>query len=273
MFRGRSEGEHPSGRRPLQPPRKEEDERLETSAMAVEARVEADHWWFRGRRRLVGRILRDLGVPPGARVLDVGSGTGTNLRLLSELGFSRVVGLDRSEASPRFCRDKRLGEVERGDLCALPFAEGSFDLVLATDVLEHVDAEDRALAEIRRVLCPGGLLLATVPAFRALWGLQDEVSHHRRRYRRGELLARIGACGLEAERCFHFNVLLFAPIWLARQLLRLLRVRVASENEINAPWLNAVLTRLFAFDVDWASRLRPPFGVSLLAVARRPSVS
>ncbi len=244
---------------------------MEETALAVEARVEADHWWFRGRRRLVQHMLRDLDVERGDRVLDVGTGTGAHLRLLAELGFSNVVGLDRSEASIRFCREKRLGVAPRGDLRALPFAASTFDLVLATDVLEHVAEEARAIGEIRRVLRPGGLALVTVPAFPALWGLQDEVSHHLRRYRRRELVAGLERGGLAVERCFHFNALLFGPIWLARRLLRLLRVRLASENEINTPWINAILAAVFAFDVDWAPRLRPAFGVSLLAVARRPA--
>lgn len=242
---------------------------MEDTALAVEASVEADHWWFRGRRRLVGRMLGELGLERRDRVLDVGIGTGSHLRLLAELGFSNVVGLDRSEASIRFCREKQLGIAPRGDLGDLPFAAESFDLVLATDVLEHVAPEQRAIAEIRRVLRPGGLALVTVPAFPALWGLQDEVSHHLRRYRRHELVARLQGGGLAVERCFHFNALLIAPIWLTRQLLRLFRVRLASENQINTPWINAVLAAVFAVDVDWAPRLRPAFGVSLLAVARR----
>ena len=160
---------------------------METSAQAIEDRVEATHWWFRGRRALVARCIAGLGVPAEARVLDVGSGTGSNLRMLREIGFRRVVGLDLSEAALRCCHAKQLGSVQRADVCALPFRDASFDLVLATDVLEHVRDEARAVAELHRVLRPGGALVATVPAFMGLWGLQDEVSHHLRRYRRPEV--------------------------------------------------------------------------------------
>ena len=243
---------------------------MERATQAVEAHIERDHWWFRGRRRLVAATIRAFGIPPSAQVLDVGCGTGSNLRLLVELGFGDVTGLDRSEDAIRWCREKQLPPVERGDLCALPFPEDHFDLVLATDVLEHIDEPDAGVAELRRVLRPGGTLIVTVPAFESLWGLQDDVSHHKRRYRRDELVVQLRAGGFTVARSFHFNFLLFVPIWLARQLIRWLGVEVASENEINTRWLNALLARIFAFDVWAAPRLRPRFGVSILAVARCP---
>jgi len=246
---------------------------LETSALALEARVEADHWWFRGRRRLLGQLIRDLGLAKVDRVLDVGCGAGANLRLLSDLGMPSVVGLDRNLASIRFCREKGLGEIEQGDLRHLPFAAESFDLVLATDVLEHIDDDQLAVEEIHRVLRPGGTALLTVPAFPSLWGLQDEISHHHRRYQREPFLRIVERGGLIVDRSFYFNTLLFAPIWLARQVLRLVPGVVDNENAINTRWLNAVLARIFAFDVDWAPRLQPGFGVSLLAVTRRPAAS
>jgi SAM-dependent methyltransferase len=246
---------------------------VETSAQAIEDRVEATHWWFRGRRALVARAIAGLGVAGDARVLDVGSGTGSNLRMLRDLGFRRVVGLDRSAAALRHCASKQLGGVQRADVCALPFRDASFDLVLATDVLEHVRDEARALAEIHRVLRPGGALVATVPAFMALWGRQDDVSHHLRRYRRDELVRGLAAGGFAVRRSFYFNYLLFAPIWLARRLIRWLRIEIASENELNPAWLDALLGGVFALDVRSAPLLRLPFGVSILATGHRPAAA
>jgi SAM-dependent methyltransferase len=242
---------------------------VETSAQAIEDRVEATHWWFRGRRALVARAIAGLGITGEARVLDVGSGTGSNLRMLRDLGFRRVVGLDRSAPALRHCLGKQLGSVQRADVCALPFRDASFDLVLATDLLEHVRDESRAVAEMHRVLRPGGALVATVPAFMGLWGRQDDVSHHLRRYRRGDLVRGLAAGGFAVRRSFYFNYLLFAPIWLARRLMQWLRIEVASENQLNTPWLDALLGGVFALDVRSAPLLRPPFGVSILATGRR----
>jgi SAM-dependent methyltransferase len=242
---------------------------MDIAAYAVEAAVEADHWWFVGRRLLFSDIIKGFDLPPDAEILDVGTSTGTNLRLLRDLGFTRITGVDKSPEAIRFCAAKELGEVRLGDVCALPFANQWFDLILATDVIEHVEDDLSALRELRRVLKPGGSLLLTVPAFPLLWGLQDDVSHHKRRYRLNQLLERLQNADLPQRRYFHFNYLLFLPILASRRLMRVLKIRVASEGQINAGWLNRALTLLFRFDVKTASRLRPPIGVSALVIATR----
>lgn len=242
---------------------------MDAAVYAVDAALEATHWWYVGRRRLFTKTIAALGVPPDAPVLDVGTSAGTNLRMLRDAGFTRVTGLDTSPEAVRFCAEKKLPEVALGDLLAMPFPDDHFALVLATDVIEHVDDDARALAEIVRVLRPGGHALVTVPAFPSLWGLQDEVSHHKRRYRMPELLERVRASGLEPVRSFHFNYLLFGPIWLARQLMRWKRPDVRSESELNTPLVNKLLSAVFALDIDTAPRVRVPFGVSALVLARK----
>jgi SAM-dependent methyltransferase len=244
---------------------------MEASSYCYEDRVEADHWWFRGRRALFGRVLRSIPVASDSRVLDAGTSSGTNLRLLRDLRFTNYVGLELSAEAIALCRQKGLGPIERGDICNMPFAERSFAFVFATDVIEHVERDDLALSEIRRVLVPGGHCLVTVPAFPSLWGHQDIVSHHLRRYRRGPLLAAIKAAGLEPVRVYHFNYLLFLPIWCMRMLMRKFVKQPTNENKVNAPLLNAVLHAVFSLDVLTAPILRPPFGVSLLVLCRRPA--
>ncbi len=242
---------------------------METATYAVEARVEQDHWWFVGRRRLFAREIARMGLPSSARILDVGSSTGTNLRMFRALGFTDVTGLDCSADAIRFCEEKALGPVLLGDARALPFPDASLDLVLATDILEHLDDDRLGMREIRRVLAPGGRALVTVPAFESLWGLQDEVAQHRRRYRMQPLLARLRQEGLRPVRDYHFNFILFGPIWLARQIIRWLGLQLESENQVNTPLVNRILTGLFEVDVWLAPHLAPPFGVSILAVAEK----
>lgn len=240
---------------------------MEDSTYAIEAGIEATHWWFTGRRRLVGRMISALGIDRDARILDIGTSTGTNLRMLRALGFRHCEGLDASDEAVRWCAEKGYGKVTRGDATALPFPDASFDLVLATDIIEHVDDDAAALREMRRVLKPDGRVLITVPAFMLLWGLQDRIGHHKRRYRARDLLARAGQSGLRVRQAFYFNYLLFLPILLARVLIRLTNPRLQNENQINSPMINRVLTAIFRFDVWSAPKLKPPFGVSYLAVA------
>lgn len=244
---------------------------MEASVYEVDARVQETHWWYVGRRRLFLDRIERLGVSPSAPVLDVGPSAGTNLRMLADAGFENVVGIDMSRDAATFCRDAHLAPVVIGDGTRMPFRDASFDLVLATDFVEHLDDDRAALREIERVLRPGGHCLITVPAFASLWGLQDELAHHKRRYARKEILAALDDAGLTATESFHFNYLLFAPIWLARQLFKLKRPNVKSESDINTPLVNRILRLIFAADVASAPNLHPPFGVSCLVVARKPA--
>jgi len=244
---------------------------MEIATYAIEAEVEATHWWFAGRRRLFAREIDKTGLPRTSRVLDVGTSTGANLRLLRDLGFHAVEGLDFSNEAIRYCRDKGLGLVRYGDVRSMPFADESFDLLLATDIIEHVDDDIGALRQLNRALKPGGHLLVTVPAFPSLWGLQDKVSHHKRRYRLLGLKAKVEAAGFTVERRYYFNFILFAPIFLARQIIRIagLDNRLKSENEVHSAGINSILMPIFALDTRLAPMLRLPFGVSILMLARK----
>jgi SAM-dependent methyltransferase len=190
--------------------------------------------------------------------------------VLRNIGARRVVACDLSVDALRLSGSE--ATLARADATRLPFRSDSIDLLLAADVIEHLDDDREALREFVRVLRPGGHLVLTVPAFPSLWGPQDIVAQHRRRYRRSPLLALIEGAGVRVSTCFHFNYVLFTPIWMARKILLALGVRVASENQINTSLLNRVLTRVFFADVDTAPVLKPPFGVSLCVVAAKPGV-
>jgi SAM-dependent methyltransferase len=242
---------------------------MEATTLAVEAEVEETHWWFAGRRRLFGRELTFSGLTSQSIVLDVGTGTGANLRMLHDLNVRRVTGLDCDETSIRFCDSKGLGNVRLGDICAMPFADRRFDFVIATDVIEHVDNDVAALREIARVLNNGGKALIAVPAFSSLWGLQDIVAHHKRRYRLRPLLQKMRDAGLDPVRSYYFNYLLFMPIWLARRLISLFGIKRDSEAEFNSPLLNKFFSIIFTIDTHTAPLLHPPFGVSILAIGEK----
>ena len=242
---------------------------MDYATYEVETQVEATHWWFVGRRKLFRSIVENIGLAPAAAILDIGTSTGTNLRMLREAGFVNVRGLDLHEEAIRWCADKGLGQVDKGDICNIPSDNNVYDLVLATDIIEHVDDDITALREIARVLKPGGHAIVTVPAFQALWGLQDTVSHHKRRYRKQGLVNKLCQAGFVAEECFYFNYLLFLPIWLARQIIRLLGLKLSSENELNSLFMNKALSLVFSFDIATARKINPVFGVSALAVVKK----
>ncbi len=244
---------------------------MQAATFAAEAEVEESHWWFVGRRKLFGRLIHGMSLSPRAEIVDVGTSTGTNLRMLRDHGFTNVEGVDLSPEALRYCESKGLGQVRLGSILDLPYQDESFELALATDIIEHVDRDDLALAEIYRVLRPGGRAIITVPAFMSLWGPQDVVAEHRRRYRRRQLIERIEQAGLHVVDSYYFNYLLFVPIFVARKLLRLFKIPIRSENDVNFGLMNAVLRGVFGFDT-WSARVvRPPFGVSIMAVCQKPN--
>jgi SAM-dependent methyltransferase len=244
---------------------------VENAAFAAEAEAEKSHWWFVGRRHLFASELERANLRRDARIIDIGTGTGSTLRMLRDLGYSRVTGIDPSEEAIGYCASKGLGPVTKGSLSKLKFDNDSFDFVFATDVLEHVENDLQGLEEICRVLSPGCQALITVPAFKMLWGLQDRQALHKRRYRKNALLNLISAAGLHPVKAYYFNYLLFVPILLARKGIDLLGVNLSSENQLNTQALNTMLGAIFRFDIRTAPIVRPPFGVSILVVAMKPA--
>ena len=232
-------------------------------------RVEQEHWWYTGRRKILAGFVEQIcrQVPDRRpRILDVGCGTGANLLMLSEYGDAE--GVDISEDALAFCRERGLDKVRLGAGEQLPYDDGTFDLVTALDVVEHMDDDLAGLREMRRVLRPGGRVLLFVPTFMFLWGLQDDVSNHRRRYRLPELRRVLEQAGFEIERTTYANITFFLPILVMRQLMRLTGVKAESENNINVSALNGVLGSVFGAE-SWLLRvMNLPFGVSGLCVAR-----
>ena len=232
-------------------------------------RVEQAHWWYTGRRKIlagfVEAICRQV-TDRRPRILDVGCGTGANLLMLAEYGDAE--GVDISEDALAFCRERGLDKVRLGAGEQLPYDDGTFDLVTALDVVEHMDDDLAGLREMRRVLRPGGRVLLFVPTFMFLWGLQDDVSNHRRRYRLPELRRVLEQAGFEIERTTYANITFFLPILVMRQLMRLTGVKAESENNINVSALNGVLGSVFGAESWLLKFMNLPFGVSGLCVAR-----
>lgn len=241
---------------------------MDTSVYAAEAKVVEAHWWFLGRQTLFSREIEKMGVSRDAAVLDVGTSTGANLEMARKAGFADIMGLDFSAVSQQWCAERGLPPVRIGDVCNMPFADNQFDLVLATDIIEHVDDDEKALREIERVLKPGGKCLITVPAFRLMWSRHDETAHHKRRYLMKELVNKTVGAGLDVSHRYYFNFLLFVPIWLARKAVAFLGMKFDSDTEINSPVINWILHQVFKIDVLMAPWLNAPFGVSALVVAK-----
>jgi SAM-dependent methyltransferase len=228
------------------------------------------HWWYRGRRRILEAVLDSLVLPQSPRVLDAGCGSGRTLDDLAARG--NVSGIDTSPLAATAARERGHADIRVSEIEDLPFEEGRFDLVTCLDVIEHTPDDRASLAELLRVTRPGGVLVATVPAYPALFSAHDVVNGHYRRYRAETLRAAAADAGWAPESDTYFNSILLAPA----AAVRLARRRSAgSRSELTFTpravhrLLEAPLRREAALI---AAGHRLPFGLSLLMVLRRPAL-
>jgi len=222
------------------------------------------HWFFRGREAIVRSFLARRGRR--LRVLDVGCGTGHLAAHLINDGYS-VVGLEPDPTALAYAR-RRIPEAVSGDACRLPFPDASFDVVIATDVLEHIPDDSAAASEIRRVLRPGGWAILTVPAMPLLWGPQDIRLGHQRRYSR-KSFARL-LSGFRIRKISYFNTFLFPAILGARVLFRLLPVAARhDEVDMTPKFMNEFFLFFLKAERVLLRFVNLPFGVSLIAVAEK----
>ncbi|WP_303309535.1 class I SAM-dependent methyltransferase [Hymenobacter sp. BT730] len=236
--------------------------------------IEENYWWFQARRDMVFRLIQDLKLPHTAAVLEIGCSGGPLLQRLAAVGYSNLTGIDVSEAGVAVARQRGISNVSCMDGAHLDFPDASFDLVVASDVLEHIQDEAQALREWMRVLRPGGQLLVFVPAFQFLWGKHDEVNQHWRRYSAAQLTAALRTAGLQVQRHSYWNVGLFFPTAAVRLLKRLLPAdeRPAKDDFFaTPPLLNTLLRGYISAENRLLQALNAPVGVSVFALARKPA--
>jgi SAM-dependent methyltransferase len=246
---------------------------MQQHTYAIMNRVEDSHWWFVGRRAILESFLEQIVNNPKSKIqnpkfLDVGCGTGANLEMLEKFGAAE--GVDVSDDALAFCRAKGL-KAHKGLAEKLPFEDESFDVVTALDVVEHLDDDVAGLTEMNRVLKKDGRALIFVPAFMWLWGVQDDVSNHRIRYTKRQIVERLEKAGFEIERATYANWTFFAPILAGRTLMKLTGIKPESENNVNVSALNGVFGKIFGAERFWLKNFDFPFGVSIVVVAKKAS--
>ena len=229
------------------------------------AEQDQQHWWFVARRRILADLIaREVAPPRGARLLEIGCGTGHNLEMLGRFGTVDAIELDdhaRQLASARLGRPvmkARLPELEG-------IADASYDLIALLDVLEHVEEDRPALEAIAAKLKPGGRILLTVPANRWMWSAHDVAHHHFRRYDRAELARVIEAAELKVELMSFFNSLLF-PLAAAARIAGKIAGKTSSDDAMPPKPLNSLFTGLFGLERYLVGRVPLPAGVSLVAI-------
>ena len=244
---------------------------VDESAYPLHAEVEERHWWFVARRRILAEVIRGLGLPPNANLLEVGAGTGGNLPLL--LDWGRVWAVEPSDEARRISAARTPQARHLPDLESLP-GDARFAAAFMLDVLEHLDEPVSMLRQIAARMESGAHLVITVPAHGWLYGEHDRYLHHRLRYSEAELRRDLEAGGFSVESLSPMNAALF-PAAVAARALEWLRSRgkdgEARPRGMTVPPtpINRALTELFAAERFVIPKRRLPFGLSLLATARR----
>jgi SAM-dependent methyltransferase len=246
--------------------------RMDPAEYALMDEAEDRMWWYRAlHARLLdalARLLPERGVPNrAARLLDAGCGTGGLLaKLARERPDLALTGIEWNEAAAARARRKSGAEILRGSVGALPFATASFDAAISADVLCHRAVDPaRALAEMARVLRPGGLLLVNMPAFAWLLSAHDRRVHNARRVTAGQLGDMLRRAGFQNVTARYWNGLLLPLMIVQRKLIA--RGDSVSDVAAYSPWLDATLHCVTEF--ERRARLPLPAGGSVLAVALR----
>jgi SAM-dependent methyltransferase len=238
-------------------------------------------YWFDHRAHVVDRLLSDDGRRPAARALwDVGAGTGSMTSRLTQAGYE-VVAVEPLAEGARAVAQLGVAPVFCAAFDQLQLPSGSLAMVGLFDVIEHLADPRLLMAEVRRVLEPGGRVVVTVPALQSLWSDEDEVAGHHRRYRRSGLDEFMTSCGFDVMR----SVYLFAPLVVPAALLRAVPYRLGrrrSQHDVlettaaqlaPSPRVDAAVAWLLAQELRVSRRVPIPVGLSVAGVYRVPEVA
>ncbi len=232
--------------------------------------LEENNWWFRIRRNLIFDLLQKYKVSKTAKIFDFGCGSGYTVGYLQKHGYN-VSGTDVSAEAIELGQSRGINNLGVAQIDEIKPPEGGFDLILALDVIEHIQDDSGAVKALQKALKLGGMIIMTVPAYQWLWGIQDNVAHHFRRYTMFGLVDKVKmSSDFKIVRKTYFNTFLFPPIAVVRILSKWFNLKEReSDFDISSRLLNGLFYFIFNSEIKFLKYINFPFGVSLLLIARR----
>jgi ubiquinone/menaquinone biosynthesis C-methylase UbiE len=229
------------------------------------AGASSDFFWFKGKRGLVSVLLEKSGLRKPSRILNAGAGTGDDISVIR--GFGEVYVVDMMPEALEMVPAELVVEKKVGDVTALDYPDGFFDAVVAFDLLEHVEDDSKAVAEMHRVLKPGGHFVFTVPAFNFIMSAHDRRLGHFRRYSMKSLGALLA--GFRCREKGYWMSSLF-PLLLTVRLLD--KFRKPKDSFPHVPALaNKIFYRMLALENRLIrAGLRFPVGATIYGIYTKP---
>ncbi len=224
-------------------------------------KIEDNNWWFVAKRnRLAGNLKKYLKDKP--KILDIGCGTGIVMKKFES--SADIFGIDNSKSAVDFCKKRGLEKVKVGDAKKIPFDDEKFDMVLALDIIEHIDDDIRVLNEVKRVLKKNGKFFVTVPAFSSLWSNHDIELQHKRRYSKSELKEKLAKAGFRIKK-INFSYTFIFPVLL---VARMFSKKIGTKSMMTNPLINKTLISLLKIE-DKFSFIPYLFGTSVYCLAEK----
>lgn len=235
---------------------------------------EEKNWWFVARRDFILRQLKEQKIPLSAKILDIGSAGGVLSLELIQNGYKNVFALDYSADAIARCKERGIQNAFVMDGHQPDFSENEFDVLIASDCLEHLENDQLALMNWFKVLKPEGLAFIYVPAYQWLWSQHDEINFHFRRYTETGLNNKLKIAGFTLVQSGYWNFMIFFPTALVRFFQKLVKVKHAKEEQkdqlvLLPKGINSLLSKWVILENKIASKIKYPFGVSTFSIAKK----
>lgn len=233
--------------------------------------LEKKHYWFNSRRKFIHQLLKQY--PKDSKILDIGCSSGVLLKELLDYGYSvdNLYGVDISSKAIALCQENGITNAYQMDAQNINL-DVKFDLIIASDCLEHLELDETALSNWYNLLKPTGIAMIFVPAFMSLWSNHDVVNMHYRRYTKSELNHKLKQNGFTIQRSSYWNFLLFTPVWIYRFVSRLIgsKEKANTKGDIEEISIfNSFLQGILSVENKMLQGINLPVGVSVFSIVTK----